>query len=101
MEYLAPEVIRSLCPWRFEHEEPAVVIEHMLPLEPERRSGSGNYRRADEYARVVFASWRPRRIWLHGQERLSLGEPDWRYLPPHEVAALIGEAELERAADAE
>jgi hypothetical protein len=40
---------------------------------------------------VAFASWSPRRIFLGGQERLSLDGPDWRHLPDHEVRRLLGD----------
>ena len=39
---------------------------------------------------VSFTSWRPRQIRLGGQERLSLSEPTWRYMPEEEVKSLLG-----------
>jgi hypothetical protein len=39
--------------------------------------------------------WAPRRVRFGGQERLSLGEPEWRPLPVAEIASLIGEHEAE------
>ena len=90
MEFLAPEAIRAFCPDRFEHEEPVVLLEHY----PEQRSPRGKILHEETWDRVSFASWRPRRVWYGGQERLSFGEPDWRHVPVDAVVALIGDDEL-------
>ncbi len=90
MEFLAPEVIRAFCPDRFEHEEPVVLLEHY----PEQRGPRGKILHEETWDRVSFASWRPRRVWYGGQERLSFGEPDWRHVPVDAVVALIGDDEL-------
>jgi hypothetical protein len=89
MEYLAPELIGKHLPHRYEvlDEEPAVVVEHYPP----RVDRSGRVREKATYDRVTFESWRPRKVWVHGQERLSLGEPDWRNMPEEEVRSLLGE----------
>jgi hypothetical protein len=44
---------------------------------------------------LSFHSWAPRRVWLSGQEWIVLGEPEWRSMPEHEVAALIGREEMQ------
>jgi hypothetical protein len=87
---LAAEVIARHFPHRFEEPEPVVWIEHL----PDRRGRP----ELAEYDRVSFATWTPRRVWLGGRARVSLGAPAWRPLPRHEVAALIGDAELEALA---
>ena len=33
-------------------------------------------------------------MWLAGQERIVFGEPEWRSMPEHEVAELIGREEM-------
>lgn len=91
-EILTAEAIRRFCPERFEFEEPAIVLEHY----PEELTPRGTVGRKETWDRVSFASWSPRRVWLGGQERVSLGEPEWRHLPTEEVAALIGQEEIER-----
>ena len=72
METLAPELIGRLLPHRYDvvDEEPAIVIEHYPRVEDPK----GRVRQRATYDRVTFFSWRPRKIWLHGQERISLGE---------------------------
>lgn len=85
-EILAAELIAKLCPERFDEEEPAVLLEHY----PEERDRRGRLGRKETWDRVSFASWSPRKIWLGDQERVSLGEPDWRPLPADEVERLIG-----------
>ncbi len=89
MEFLAPEAIRHFCPERFEWEEVVVLLEHY----PEERDKRGRLGHRATWDRVSFASWAPRKVWFGGQERLSLGEPEWRPLPVEEVAHLIGEDE--------
>jgi hypothetical protein len=87
MEYLAAELIARHFPHRFEvvDEPPAVVVEHYLPI-----PGVRGVRERPTYDLVTFEDWRPRRVWLGGLQRLSLGEPDWRHMPPAEVRALLG-----------
>jgi len=89
-EILAAEVIAQYFPARFEELEPVVWIEHYPGFEDQRRGT----RQPPQFDRVGFASWSPRRVWLGGQARLSLGEPDWRPLPIHEVVQLIGKEEV-------
>lgn len=98
METLAPELIGRHLPHRSEvlDEEPAIVIEH----DPPRVDRSGRVRERASYDRVTFASWRPRRVWLHGQERRSLGEPEWRHMPDSEVRALLGDEADDRPGSA-
>jgi hypothetical protein len=92
-EILAAEVIARHMPHRFEYDEPAVVLEHY----PERRhQKSGKVVHAATWDRVTFETWAPRRIFLGGQERVSLGAPAWRRLPGDEVARLIGGDEAAR-----
>jgi hypothetical protein len=89
METLAPELIGRHLPHRYEvlDEEPAIVIEHYPPVQDPR----GRVREKATYDRVTFANWHPRKVWLHGQERLSLGEPEWHHLPDDEVRSLLGD----------
>ena len=95
-ETLVPEIIRDLMPNRFEYDEPVVPIEHLPPMPREgRRHRFSDYRKTDQYSLMTFATWRPRKIWLGGRERLSLGEPDWSPLAREAVSALIGEEEVE------
>jgi hypothetical protein len=88
VEVLAAELIARHFPHRFEvvGEEPVILIEHYEPLCDEPRGRRGQ----PTYDRVVFGSWAPRRVWLGGQERLSLGEPDWHHLAYEEVRTLLG-----------
>lgn len=89
IEVLAAELIAKYFPVRFEAvgENPITLIEHY----PARSGARGTRALAPTYDRVDFASWVPQRVWLGGQERLSLGEPAWRHLPAHEVRALLGD----------
>jgi hypothetical protein len=89
-EILAAEVIAQYFPTRFEELEPVIWIEHYPGFEDQRRGT----RQPPQYDRLGFASWSPHRVWLGAQARLSLGEPDWRPLPIHEVAHLIGREEV-------
>jgi hypothetical protein len=59
-----------------------------------------SYRTYDQYAQASFENWRPRTIWIGGQERLSLGEPTWKHLKREEVIRLIGEEEVGKGASA-
>ena len=93
-----PEIIRDLMPNRFEYEEPVVAIEHLPPMpREERRHRFSDYRKTDQYSLMTFATWRPRKMWLGGRERLSLGEPDWSPLTREAVSALIGRRRLSSA----
>lgn len=89
VEILAAELIAKHFPHRFEvvDEDPVTLVEHYEPSPPV----DGRRRRDATYDRVAFDRWVPRRIWLHGQERLSLEGPDWRHLPAPEVRELLGE----------
>ena len=96
METLVPELIRDLgkTAW-FEEAQPPIVIEHLPPLNPrDQRDQLSEYRRTDEYSEATFTNWRPKTIWIGGRERLSLGEPNWRYMRREEVVSLIGEDEV-------
>jgi hypothetical protein len=89
VEHLVPELIAKHMPHRFEvvGEDPAIVVEHYEPVADQPRGRRGK----PTYDRVTFGDWRPRRVWLGGQERLSLGEPEWRHLPDEDVRALLGD----------
>ena len=89
VEVLAAELIAKHFPVRFETvgEDPITLVEHYEPLKDDRTRRRGK----PTYDRVTFGDWRPRKVWLGGQERRSLGEPDWRHLPDHEVIALLGD----------
>jgi hypothetical protein len=88
VEHLVPELIARHLPHRFEvvGEDPAIVVEHYEPLK-DATSGRGG---KPTYDRVTFERWIPRRVWLGGRERLSLGEPAWKHLPEEEVRTLLG-----------
>lgn len=89
-EILAAEVIAKYMPHRFEYDEPALILEHY----PQHDSPRGRIEHEATWDRVVFDSWSPRRVWLGGQERVSLGSPEWRSMPRHEVADLISQEEM-------
>lgn len=85
-EVLAAEAARRFCPERFEFSEPAIVLEH-YPADPAPPVILGRHATWD---RVTFTSWSPRKVWLGGRERLSLGSPSWHHLPGEDVEFLIG-----------
>jgi hypothetical protein len=93
VEILTAEVIARHMPHRFEFDEPAVVLEH---YPEQRRQKSGKVVHEATWDHVTFETWAPRRIFLGGQERVSLGAPGWRRLPGDEVARLIGGDEAAR-----
>ncbi len=68
-----------------------MAIEHY----PAEHTPRGTVGRRETWDRIDFASWSPRKVWLGGRERVSLGEPTWRPMPREEVAGLIGEAEVD------
>ena len=90
-ELLAAELIRKHFPQRFDYEPPAILLEH-YPIE---YSPQGRMARKPTWDRLTFHSWAPRRVWLGGHERLAFGEPEWHSMPEHEVAALLGRAEMQ------
>jgi hypothetical protein len=90
-ELLAAELIQRHFPQRFDHEPPAILIEHY----PTEYSPHGRVARKPTWDRLTFHSWAPRRVWLGGQERLAFGEPEWRAMLEHEVEALLGRAEMQ------
>ncbi len=85
-ELLAAELIQWHFPRRFDHEPPAILLEHY----PTEYSPQGRVARKPTWDRLSFRSWAPRQGWLGGQERLAFGEPEWRSVPEHEVEALLG-----------
>jgi hypothetical protein len=89
-EYLAPELVQRHFPHCFEAIPPAIFLEQYV----EERTPHGRLGRKATWDRLTFHTWRPRRVWLSGHERLSFGEPQWEHLPGREVAALIGQEEL-------
>lgn len=84
--------IAEFLPHHRDDEPPAIVLEHSPP----RRSPAVPHRTPGkpEFDVVTFASWTPRAVWQAGIKRIRLGEPDWKYRPLPEVAALIGEGEI-------
>lgn len=88
IELLTAEVLTRYLPHRVEQvdEEVAIVLEH-YPDAPGRHLRQQSD--ASTYDRVTFASWTPRWIWLGGQQRLSLDEPDWSPLTHEEVRDLL------------
>lgn len=89
IEILAAELIVKHFPQRFEQvgEDPVTLIEHYEPHGDERRGERGK----PTYDRVTFGRWVPRKVWLGGQARLSLGEPAWAHLPEDRVRRLLGD----------
>lgn len=81
MEHLAPEIIRTFLPQAFEELELPTIIEH---YEAQRDI-------EETFDLVTFAHAAPRKVWLGGRERISLGEPHWKRLPLEEAKALLGE----------
>ena len=94
VEYLVAEVISKFLPHRWDFDPPVLVLEHYPPRRssrvPERTAGQ------PDYDVVTFDSWRPTTIWQAGIKRIRLGEPAWHHLLTDEVAALIGESEVNR-----
>ncbi|MGH2411813.1 MAG: hypothetical protein ACRDGS_15840 [Chloroflexota bacterium] len=84
-EYLAAEIIRAHFPQRFDAtDEPIIWIEHYGPLFGES---------AASYARVHFASYRPRQVLQPGGlMRLRIGGPQWEHICRVDVEALIGQS---------
>jgi hypothetical protein len=65
------------------------------PLFALRRESEDVYFEADGASyRLTFHTWRPRRVWLSGQARLTFGEPIWEHLRESDVTAFIGEEEM-------
>jgi hypothetical protein len=69
---------------------PAIFLEHYV----EERTPQGGLGRKATWDRLTFHTWRPRRVWLSGQERLSFSEPQWEHMQESDVEALIGQEEL-------
>jgi hypothetical protein len=90
-ELLAAELIQQHFSQRFDHEPPAILLEHY----PTEYGPRGRVSRKPTWDRLSFHSWAPRRVWFGGQERLAFGEPEWRSLPEHEVEALLGRDEMQ------
>jgi hypothetical protein len=80
MEHLAPEVIREFLPYAFEELEPVTVIERY----PQRN------RRDETFSLVRFERLTPRKVWLGGRSRISLGEPRWKHRSREDVRAFLG-----------
>jgi len=87
-EYIAAEIGAKHFPERFEQADPFTWIEqYRYPEEkdPDLR---------ETWSRVRFDSYTPRLVTLGGVVRTRLGTPRWLYLPPTDVARLIGPEEL-------
>jgi hypothetical protein len=91
-ELLAAELIQQHFPQRFDHDPPAILLEHY----PREFHTSGRVAMPPTWDRLSFHSWAPRRVWLGGQERLAFGEPHWTRVAEDDVAALIGRDEMQR-----
>ncbi len=88
-EYLAAELGAKHFPGRFEQADPFTWVEHYRhPHEedPDLR---------ETWSRVRFDSYTPRLVTLGGVVRTKLGTPRWLYLPPTDVARLIGASEMD------
>lgn len=82
-EYLAAELIVRHFPQRFEEEDPVVWIEHYPRTPEEQRQGM------PVYARVEFASYRPRKRFVGGVDRIAIGTPHWTHLTEAELRELL------------
>jgi len=87
-EYLAAEIGAKHFPERFEARDPFVFIEHYR--HPEEKDPTLR----EIWSKVRFDSYTPRLVTLGGVMRTKLGTPRWTYLPPTEVAGLIGPSEM-------
>jgi len=87
-EYLAAEIGAKHFPKRFEARDPFLFLEHYRY--PEEKDPTLR----EIWSKVRFDSYTPRLVTLGGVIRTKLGTPRWTYLPPTEVARLIGAAEL-------
>ncbi len=87
-EYLAAEIGAKHFPERFEARDPFVFIEHYRY--PEEKDPTLR----EIWSKVRFDSYTPRLVTLGGVMRTKLGTPRWTYLPPTDVAGLIGAAEM-------
>jgi len=87
-EYLAAEIGAKHFPERFEARDPFVWLEHYH--HPEEADPALR----EIWSMVRFGSYTPRLVTLGGVMRTKLGTPRWTYLPPTEVAGLIGPDEL-------
>ncbi len=83
-EYIAAEIGAKHFPSRFEQPEPFVFVEHY------RHPRETDLALRETWSRVRFDSYTPRLVTLGGVVRTKLGTPRWIYLPPREVARLIG-----------
>lgn len=84
-EVLGAEILARFFPERFETDAtPMIWIEHYARTPWERTQGW------PEYARVDFASYRPRIASVGRSRRLMLGQPTWTYLPQEDLEQLIG-----------
>jgi hypothetical protein len=89
-ELLAAGLIQQHFPQRFDHEPPAILLEHY----PRELHSSGRTARQPTWDWLSFHSWAPRRVWLGGRERQAFGEPEWRSVPEHEGEALVNREEM-------
>jgi hypothetical protein len=80
-------------PDRFEQANPFTWVEHY------RHPEEGDPTLREIWSRVRFDSYTPRLVTLGGVVRTKLGPPRWIYLPPTDVARLIGLAEMTEAAE--
>ncbi len=87
-EYLAAEIGARHFPERFEARDPFRYIEHYRY--PEEKDPTLR----EIWSTVRFDSYTPRLVTLGGVMRTKLGTPRWTYLPPTDVAGLIGSAEM-------
>lgn len=88
IEVVTAELLAKYLPHRFDalDDDPAWVIEHYQPADSTDHSSLAR----PSYDRVSFSRWTPQQVWLGGQPRISLGDPDWIRLPDDIVLLLIG-----------
>ena len=92
-EYLAAEIGAKHFPHRFETKEPFVWVEHY------RHPEEADPLLQEIWSRVTFDTYTPKIVTLGGVVRTKLGLPRWKYLPPTDIARLIGPAEMANYGD--
>lgn len=87
-EYIGAEIGAKHFPERFEARDPFLFLEHY------RYPEEADPTLREIWSKVRFDSYTPRLVTLGGVMRTKLGTPRWTYLPPTEVAGLIGLTEM-------
>jgi len=86
--FVGAEIGAKHFPERFEARDPFLFLEHY------RYPEEADPTLREIWSKVRFDSYTPRLVTLGGVMRTKLGTPRWTYLPPTDVAGLIGAAEM-------